>query len=374
MMQDKIPFNVPYLTGNEIKYIAEAMSARKLSGNGIFTQRCQNFIENTFSAKKSLLTTSCTDALELAALLIDIKAGDEVILPSYTFVSSANAFVLRGAKLVFCDSRPDHPNLDVNAVESLITPRTRAIVAVHYGGFPCDMKKLLDLAKRNNIFVIEDAAQAFNVKTPLGYLGTIGHLGAYSFHDTKNFISGEGGALIVNHEPFVKRSEIIWEKGTNRSAFFRGEVNKYGWVDVGSSFLPSELIAAFLWAQLEAMEKIHTHRLEIFDRYYTALSHLSQKDIQLPPKSGHNGHVFFLVCRSLEERTALIARLKDRGIMTVFHYLSLHKSMYYAEKHDKRPLPQSDRYSDCLVRLPLYGDLSKTDQDQVIEAVQSFFE
>ena len=373
-MQKVIPFNLPYLTGNEIRYIAEAIDSHKLSGNGIFTQRCQRFIENSFSIKKSLLTTSCTDALELSALLINLQPDDEVILPSYTFVSSANAFVLRGAKLVFCDSRSDHPNLDVDAVESLISPRTRAIIPVHYGGFPCDMKRLLELADRHSLYIIEDAAQAFNVKTPLGYLGGIGHLGAYSFHDTKNFISGEGGALAINYEPFLKRAEIIWEKGTNRSAFFRGEVDKYGWVDAGSSFLPSELIAAFLWAQLEAMEKIHARRLEVFHRYYVALSNLKKKEIQIPPQSGHNGHVFYLVCRSLEERTALIAHLKNQGIMAVFHYLSLHKSMYYAEKHSARALPHCDRYSDCLVRLPLYGDLSQNDQDRIIEAVQNFFE
>ncbi|MBS0617205.1 MAG: dTDP-4-amino-4,6-dideoxygalactose transaminase [Spirochaetes bacterium] len=369
-----IPFNKVYTTGNEAKYIAEAISQGKLSGNGEYTRRCQTFLERRYLLKKTLLTTSCTDALELAALLIDLKPGDEVILPSYTFVSTANAFALRGAKLVFADSQANHPNLDAEAIEPLITERTRAIVPVHYGGQACDMKAIMELAARHALWVIEDAAQAIESRYDDKWLGGVGHLGAFSFHETKNIICGEGGALAINHEPFQKRAEILWEKGTNRSAFFRGEVDKYGWVDVGSSFLPSELNAAFLWAQFEALDDIQNRRMAAWQVYHTRLTGLAKREILIMPDTTHNAHLFYIVCRSLDERTRLIAHLKSQQISSVFHYLSLHKSPYFATKHDGRILKNADRFTDCLVRLPMYAGLSITDAEKVAAAVGDFFE
>lgn len=368
-----IPFNKPYLTGEEQKYIAEALSSGKLSGNGDFTRKCQALLEKQYGLRKTLLTTSCTDALELASLLIDLKPGDEVIVPSYTFVSTANAFALRGAKLVFADSRKDHPNLDADNLESLITPRTRALVPVHYGGQACDMVKIMALADKHKLWVVEDAAQAIDSALDGKFLGGIGHLGAFSFHDTKNIIAGEGGALAINHEPFVKRAEILWEKGTNRSAFFRGEVDKYGWVDVGSSFLPSELIAAFLLAQLENVTKIQQMRMTAWKTYRAALAPLEKKGVLLMPELPHNAHLFYLICRSLDERTALIAHLKARGIASVFHYLSLHKSPYFAGKHDGRDLPNADRFTDCLLRLPMYAGLGNEGAHYVADAILNFY-
>lgn len=375
-----IPFNKPYLTGEEQKYIGQALSSGKLSGNGDFTRKCQALLEKRYGLPKTLLTTSCTDALELASLLIDLKPGDEVIVPSYTFVSTANAFALRGAKLVFADSRKDHPNLDAGKLESLITPQTRAIVPVHYGGQACDMAKIMSVADKHRLWVVEDAAQAIDsavgakaAPTQQKFLGGIGHLGAFSFHDTKNIIAGEGGALSINHEPFVKRAEILWEKGTNRSAFFRGEVDKYGWVDVGSSFLPSELIAAFLLAQLEQVEKIQQLRMDAWKTYRTALGSLENKGVLVMPGQPHNAHLFYLICRSLDERTELIAHLKAQGIASVFHYLSLHKSPYFADKHDGRDLPNADRFTDCLVRLPMYAGLGIDGAEYVADAVLKFY-
>ncbi len=361
-----IPFNKPYLTGNETFYIKDAVSSGKISGNGKYTKLCQQFFENKYDFKKCLLTTSCTDALEMAAILLDIKEGDEVIMPSYTFVSTANAFILRGAKIVFVDSKKEHPSMDEDLIEVLITPQTKAIVSVHYAGMACDMDKIMDIANRFNLFVVEDAAQAIDnyytgkdgVKRALG---SIGHLTAFSFHETKNIISGEGGMLVINDSQFAKRAEIIWEKGTNRSAFFNGEVDKYGWVDIGSSFLPSEIIAAFLWAQLENLEDIQRKRMQHWNTYYEGLKQWAAKnDIQLPviPKdSANNAHMFYLVCKSVEQRKKLIEQLKAQNILAVFHYLSLHKSPYYEHKHDGRVLLQTDRYSDCILRLPMYYEL-----------------
>lgn len=361
-----IPFNKPYLTGKETQYIEEAVKSGKISGNGIFTQKCQQFFESNYGFKKALLTTSCTDALEMAAILIDIKEGDEVIMPSYTFVSTANAFVLRGAKIVFADSMPNHPNIDASKIESLISSKTKAIVPVHYAGVACDMDTIMDLAKAYNLFVIEDAAQAIDsyftgsdgVKKALG---SIGHLAAFSFHETKNIISGEGGMLAINDEQFINRAEIIWEKGTNRSSFFRGEVDKYGWVDIGSSFLPSEIIAAFLWAQLENLENIQNTRKAHWNNYYNSLSEWAEKkNIKLPvlPKyATNNAHMFYLVCDNLEQRTSIIQELKKKEILSVFHYISLHKSPFYEDKHDGRILPETDKFTDCLVRLPMYYEL-----------------
>jgi len=376
-----IPFNKPYLTGNETAYIEEAVKSGKISGNGNFTKKCQNFFESNYGIKKALLTTSCTDALEMAAVLIDIKEGDEVIMPSYTFVSTANAFVLRGAKIVFADSRKDHPNIDETKIESLITSKTKAIVPVHYAGVACEMEVIMELAKKHNLFVIEDAAQAIDsyytgkdgIKKALG---SIGHLAAFSFHETKNIISGEGGLLAVNDDKFIDRAEIIWEKGTNRSSFFRGEVDKYGWVDIGSSFLPSEIIAAFLWAQLENFEKIQTKRKEIWNNYFMRLKDWAQKnEIELPltpDYATNNAHMFYLVCKNLEQRTKLLTHLQQHEILAVFHYISLHTSPFYLSKHQGGELPETDRFTDCLLRLPLFFELRDEQHQKIINIINEF--
>lgn len=373
------PFNKPYLTGKETEYITDAVVSGKISGNGKYTQKCQQFFEDKFGFKKTLLTTSCTDALEMAAILINLKEGDEVIMPSYTFVSTSNAFVLRGAKIVFADSLPNHPNMDCSTLEALITPKTKAIVPVHYAGVACDMDVIMELAQKHNLFVVEDAAQAIDsyytgkdgIKKPLG---SIGHLAAFSFHETKNIISGEGGMLAINDEQFIDRAEIIWEKGTNRSAFFRGEVDKYGWVDIGSSFLPSEIIAAFLWAQLENLEDIQKTRKKHWETYDKTLSDWASENQvslpQIPDYATNNGHMYFLVCKNLEQRTKLIQHLKENNIMAVFHYISLHKSPFYEHKHDDRTLPQTDKFTDTLVRLPLFYELSEQEQLKVTNSIK----
>jgi dTDP-4-amino-4,6-dideoxygalactose transaminase len=375
----KIPFNKPYLTGKELVYIGDAVKKGKISGNGYYTQLCQDFFTTQYGFYKCLLTTSCTDALEMAAILINIQEGDEVIMPSYTFVSTANAFVLRGAKIIFADSRTDHPGIDEDKIEALITPKTKAIVPVHYAGVACDMDKIMELANRYQLYVIEDAAQAIDsfytgkdgIKRPLG---SIGHLGAFSFHETKNIISGEGGMLTINDPQFAERAEIIWEKGTNRSAFFRGEVDKYGWVDVGSSFLPSEIIAAFLWAQLENLDDIQKVRKLHWDTYYAELENwATENEIQLPviPSfATNNGHMFYLVCKNLDQRTAIIEKLKSKSILSVFHYISLHSSPYYTEKNGGKELLESDRYSDCVLRLPMYYEL---DASTIIKNLKNEF-
>jgi dTDP-4-amino-4,6-dideoxygalactose transaminase len=363
-----IPFNKPYLTGNEITYIADAVSRSKISGNGFYTQKCHEYFQTRYGFKKCLLTTSGTDALEMAAILCDIQLGDEVIIPSFTFPSTANAFVLRGAKIVFADSKESHPGIDETKIESLITSRTKVIVPVHYAGTACDMDIIMDIAERHNLFVVEDASQAVDSYYKGRPLGGIGHLGCYSFHETKNIQSGEGGMLLINDERFFKRSEIIWEKGTNRVEFFRGEVNKYGWVDIGSSFLPSEITAAFLWAQIENLDDIQNKRKETWNKYYESLS--SFKDSTgfsmpvHPDYSTNNAHLFYLVCNSADYRSRLIAFLRQNNIQAVFHYLSLHVSEYYRGNHGARQLPNSDRFADCLVRLPLFYEL---EVDQVIK-------
>lgn len=376
-----IPFNKPYLTGKEAHYMYDAVYTGKLSGNGKYTQKCQKWFEETYDFKKCLLTTSCTDALEMAAILLNIEPGDEVILPSYTFVSTANAFVLRGAKLVFADSRPDHPGIDEASLEALVTPKTKAIVPVHYAGVACDMDIIMDVANRHNLFVVEDAAQAIDSyytgkDGAKRALGSIGHLAAFSFHETKNIIAGEGGMLVVNDERFAERAEIIWEKGTNRSAFFRGEVDKYGWVDIGSSFLPSEVIAAFLWAQLESIDQIQERRRQIWLQYEQGLKDWAKKQgiktPYIPDFATNNAHMFYMVFPSPTERKKIIAHLKTEQILSVFHYLSLHKSAFYKDKHEGGELPQSDWYSDTLVRFPLYYDLSSKEIDRVIKAIRSY--
>lgn len=382
-----IPYNKPFLTGNETRYIAEAVESGKLSGNGVFTKRCQNYFEEKYGFKKALLTTSCSDALEMAAILCEVGPDDEVIVPSYTFVSSALAFVRQGARIVFADSCPDNPDIDAGKIESLITERTKVIVPVHYAGMACDMDAIMEIADRHNLLVVEDAAQAIDSYYKGRPLGSIGHLGCFSFHETKNLIAGEGGMLTVNDDRFLRRSEIIWEKGTNRSEFFRGEVNKYGWVDTGSSFLPSELISSFLWSQIEHIDSIQRRRKEIWHKYYDGFRSLASKGFVslpvVPEYATVNGHIFYLVCRDMDERTSLIDYLKGRGIMAVFHYLSLHKSEFYLRHPEHHPsdetmmlgreLPNCDRFADCLVRLPLFYELENDKVEYIISSVNEFY-
>ncbi|NAS12861.1 dTDP-4-amino-4,6-dideoxygalactose transaminase [Poritiphilus flavus] len=379
-LQFNIPFNKPHLTGKELVYIRDAVESGQLSGNGKYTKMCQRFFEEEFGFLKCLLTSSCTDALEMAAILLNIKEGDEIIVPAYTFVSTANAFVLRGAKIVFADCRKDNPNMDEDLLEDLITPRTKAIVPVHYSGVACNMERIMELAEDHGIYVIEDAAQAVNsyftdTKGNKHALGSIGHMATFSFHETKNIISGEGGMLVINDPELVPRAEIIWEKGTNRSAFFRNEVKKYEWVDIGSSFLPSEVTAAFLYAQLESMDKIHQKRRKIWDTYFERLSEWAkEQQIQLPSIPAYatnNAHLFYLVARDLEQRDLIIDHLKKQGILAIFHYLSLHRSPFYAAKHGTRELPESDRLSNSLLRLPLFYGLSEEELDHIIENLKS---
>lgn len=373
-----IPFNKPYLHGRELVYIAKSVASGKISGDGVFTKKCHDFFESKFHFKKALLTTSCTDALEMAAILLDIKEGDEVILPSFTFVSTANAFALRGAKLVFADSCEDNPNIDPAQIEALITPRTKAIVVVHYAGVACDMDRIMAIADADGIPVVEDAAQSIDSYYNGKSLGSIGKLGTFSFHETKNIISGEGGLLAINDASFTQRAEVIREKGTNRSSFFRGEVNKYGWVDIGSSFLPSDIIAAYLFAQLENIDLIQARRIAIWQAYYNALLPIAKQTGRftlpsLPTYATNNAHMFYLVCDSIETRTELIAFMKSRGVHAVFHYLSLHKSDFYADKHNGRELKNSDRYTDCILRLPMFYELSDAEVMEVCDSVIEFF-
>lgn len=369
-----IPFNKPYLHGRELVYIAQSVASGKISGDGIFTKKCHEYFEQRYGFKKTLLTTSCTDALEMAAILLDIQPGDEVIAPSYTFVSTVNAFALRGAKIVFSDSYSEHPNIDPEQIEALVTEKTKAIVVVHYAGVACDMDRIMAISERYGIPVVEDAAQAIDSYYKGKPLGSIGTLGTFSFHETKNIISGEGGLLAINDERFVNRAEIIREKGTNRSSFFRGEVDKYGWVDIGSSFLPSDIVAAYLYAQLEQLDTIQARRKEIWQRYYQNLQPLVQSSkIKIPliaDYANNNAHMFYLVCENLEQRTQLISTLKENGIHAVFHYLSLHDSPYYQPLHDGRVLANSDHFSDCLVRLPLFYELTDEQVDYISQTIQ----
>ena len=384
------------MTGMETEYIRQAVAGGKISGNGEFTHRCQEFFEKRYGFRKCLLTTSGTDALEMAAILTGVGPGDEVIVPSYTFVSTALAFIRCGAKVVFADSRADEPNIDVPKIESLITPRTKVIVPVHYAGCACDMDAIMEIANRHNLLVVEDAAQAVDswyvpcasCRVPCASnghkaqstkhearraLGSIGHLGCFSFHETKNIISGEGGMLTINDERFIRRAEIIWEKGTNRAEFFRGEVNKYGWVDIGSSFLPTEIVSAFLWAQLEHLDEIQAERKRLWQNYWDFFSGLNLLNLpnlpNVPAYATNNAHMFYLLFPDLAKRSDFIAKMKARDILTVFHYLPLHSSEYYKALHDGRELPNCDRYADTLVRLPLYYGLAP-DQDKVFAAIR----
>ncbi|WP_421211702.1 dTDP-4-amino-4,6-dideoxygalactose transaminase [Aeromonas sp. 600479] len=373
-----IPFNKPYLHGREVVYIAQAVAAGKISGDGAFTKKCHDFFETRYGFKKVLMTTSCTDALEMAALLLDIQPGDEVIAPSYTFVSTVNAFALRGAKIIFADSYADHPNIDPEQLVKLITSKTKAIVVVHYAGVACDMDAIMAISKKYNVPVVEDAAQAIDSYYKGKPLGSIGTFGTFSFHETKNIISGEGGLLAINDERYIHRAEIIREKGTNRSSFFRGEVAKYGWVDIGSSFLPSDIIAAYLYAQLENIDAIQARRKAIWQHYYNNLSvKLTNTNIKLPKVAEYatnNAHMFYLVCESLEQRTALINHLKDNDIHAVFHYLSLHKSEFYQDQYIGNELPHSDFFTDTLVRLPLFYELTDEQVTYICNQIGLFIE
>lgn len=370
-----IPFNKPYCSGLELKYIEDVCHSTTMSGNGDYTKKCQTFFEQKYGFKKCLLTTSGTDALEMCAMLCNLKAGDEVIVPSYTFVSTALAFLREGAKVVFADSSEVSPNMEVAQIEPLINERTKVIAVVHYAGVACDMDAIMALAEKHNLIVVEDAAQAVDSYYKGRPIGSIGHLAAFSFHETKNISSGEGGLLAVNDERFVRRAEIIWEKGTNRAEFYRGMVNKYGWVDMGSSFLPSEFNAAYLWAQLEQMDDIQGKRKHIWNMYFEGLNGNIGNKVKMPfipDYATNNVHIFYLLCPSLEYRTELMKYLKENDIQTTFHYLPLHSSKYYADKHDGRVLSMCDYYGDCLVRLPLFYELSDMEVTKIIKHVVEF--
>lgn len=377
--REMINFNKPHLTGKEAHYMYQAVFNCKLSGNGDFTKKCQSFFEQRYGYKKAILTTSGSDALEMAAILCNINPGDEVIVPSYTFVSSALAFVRERAKIVFADSCANNPNIDPDKLEELITPKTKAIVVVHYAGIACDMDKIMDIAHRHGVLVVEDNAQGLDSFYKGRPLGSIGDLGCISFHETKNITAGgEGGLLIVNDEQYTRRAEIIWEKGTNRAEFFRGMVNKYGWVDTGSSFLPSEVNAAFLLAQLEELDTIQNHRKMLWDIYHEELAPLAVKGYftlpDIPGYATNNAHMFYIVCRNIDERSALISFLKDNGIQACFHYLALHRSEYYTTHYTERPeLPNCDRFADCLVRMPMYYELKEDEVKYITDKIKAFY-
>lgn len=374
----KITFNKPYLSGNETKYVLEAHKKGHLSGDGEETKSCHKLIETITGGQKALLTHSCTGALEMIAMLLNVSPGDEVIMPSFTFVSTANAFVLRGAVPVFVDIRPDTLNINEKLIETAITKRTRAIMVVHYAGVACDMDAIGKIAKKHNLVVVEDAAQGFMSTYKGKHLGTIGDLAAYSFHETKNIISGEGGALIINKEKYIERAEIIREKGTDRSRFFRGQVDKYSWVDIGSSYLPSEIVAAFLRAQLENAEKITRIRVKKWNTYHTLLAPLAKSGYlvqpTVPKDCVHNGHLYYILLNDLDTRTRLINGLKEKGIMGVFHYIPLHSSpagVKYCKTSGR--LPVTDKVSDTLLRLPLFYDLTDDNQQMICREISAFF-
>lgn len=373
----KIPFNKPHFTGHEAYHVAAAGASGKISGNGQYTQKCHSFFSNRYGFGKVLLTSSCTDALEMTAILSQIEPGDEVIMPSFTFVSTANAFILRGAHIVFADSLPWSPNIDISKIEALITKKTKAIVVVHYAGIACEMDELMVIARQHNLFVIEDAAHAIDSYYKDRPLGSIGDMAAFSFHETKNVSCGEGGMLVVNDKPLEARAEIIWEKGTNRAAFYRGEIDKYGWVDIGSSFLPSDLAAAYLLGQLDALDDIQAKRKKIYQHYHKLLAPLEEagklKLPVIPDYACQNGHMFYVVTETGEFRDKLIAHLNKRGIQAVFHYLPLHLSPFYKEKHNGMLLPFSEYFADCLLRLPFYYDLTEEQIEEVSKSISEFF-
>ena len=373
-----IGFNVPPVIGTEKKYVKQAIKSHKICGDGIFTKKCSIWMENRFNAKEILLTTSCSSALEMSALLADIKPGDEVIMPAFTFVSTANAFVLRGAKIVFVDIRPDTMNIDENLIEDAITKKTKAIVPVHYAGVACEMDKILEIAKKYNLLVIEDAAQGVMAKYKDKYLGTIGDIGCYSFHETKNYSSGEGGAVVFKDNRYTEMAEIIREKGTNRSKFYRGQVDKYTWVECGSSYLPSDINAAYLWAELEQADKINDNRLATWNYYNENLKILEDEGyIQrpyIPEECKHNSHMYYIKAKDLEERTNLIKYLKENGVQAVFHYIPLHTApagIKYGRFNgeDKYKTKESNR----LLRLPMYYNLQKEDAEKVVQTIKDFY-
>ncbi|MGD1253674.1 dTDP-4-amino-4,6-dideoxygalactose transaminase [Mycobacterium seoulense] len=377
-MAIRIPFNKPCVVGSELIYVGQAVAGGHASGDGPFTKRAQLMLENAFGAKRVLLTTSCTSALEMAALLCDLQPGDEVILPSYAFVSTANAFVLRGGRPVFVDIRGDTLNIDERLIEQAITPRTRAIVPIHYAGIACEMDSIMDIAGRHGLLVVEDAAQGVFARYRERWLGTIGHLGCYSFHETKNISCGEGGALVVNDPALASRAEILREKGTNRTQFMRGQVDKYTWVDVGSSYIPSDMLAGFLVGQIENMEKITKRRGEIFDRYAALLAPLVESGLiripVLPPHCTPNYHMFYVLTADVEERDALIAHLSAAGIVAVFHYVPLHTSPYAKSLGVPRIyLPNTEELSARLLRLPMYFDLTDEEVQEVADTVLEFY-
>jgi len=374
----RIPFNKPFIVGKELYYISQSVLQCQTSGDGAYTKKAQDLMQSAFAARQILLTTSCTAALDLAAILSDVREGDEVILPSFTFSSTANAFLLRGARPVFVDCRADTMNIDENLVQAAVTERTRAIAVVHYAGVGCEMDTISQIARKHNLVVIEDAAQGVNAKYKKRYLGTIGDIGAYSFHETKNFICGEGGAIVLNRESLVERAEIVREKGTNRSRFFRGEVDKYTWVDIGSSLLPSDILAAFLYAQLENMDLITSKRRQIYNHYEARLSTLQKEGLIrlpiIPDECDSNYHMFYILLNSLKERTDLIDHLKAQSILAVFHYVPLHTSPMGLEMgYRSGALPVTESVSDRLLRLPMYYEMQTDDIERVVTAILGFF-
>jgi dTDP-4-amino-4,6-dideoxygalactose transaminase len=372
-----IPFNKPFIPWFSFKYLIRGALSGTIAGNGRYTKKCHRFFEERFGFQKVLMTTSCSDALEMSALLCRIQPGDEVIMPSFTFMSTANAFLIRGAKVVFADTLPDIPNIDPGEIEKLITPKTKAIAVVHYSGIACDMDRVMEIARRFNLFVVEDAAHAIDSYYRGHPLGSIGHYGTFSFHETKNIISGEGGLLIVNDPDQIKRAEIIWEKGTNRAAFYRGEIDKYGWVDIGSSFLPSDAVSAFLFTQLNRFDEIQDKRKRLWWNYYNLLEPLEEKGFLkrpvIPDFATVNGNIFYITVSSGQTRDSLIAYLKDRGIQALFHYLPLHSSPYFKDKHDGRNLPNTVRFSDTILRLPFYNSLKKSQVKFIVSRIGEFF-
>ena len=377
-MINKIPFNKPFFAGKEVQNIVNAAYYGHLSGNGPFTKMCHYFFEERWGFKKTYLTTSCTDAFEMAALLMNIKEGDEVIMPSFTFVSTTSPFILRGARLVFADSRADHPNMDMDKVEDLITEKTRVLVVMHYGGVAVNMDKAVALAKKYNLILLEDVAHAIDATYNGKPLGTFGDFAAFSFHETKNVSSGEGGLLAVNNEKYIEQADIVWEKGTNRTAFEDGKVGRYEWVGLGASYTPSDMIAGMLYAQLENIDDIQSRRITIWERYYEKLKVLEEKNLvvipHIPDFAVNNGHLFYLLLENRKQRDALIRFMDENHIMTVFHYLPLHSSPYFINKHDGRPLPNAERFADTIIRLPFFYELPLMIVDMIADKVIEFFE
>ena len=377
-MINKIPFNKPFFAGKEVQNIVNAAYYGHLSGNGPFTKMCHYFFEERWGFKKTYMTTSCTDAFEMAALLMGLKEGDEVIMPSFTFVSTTSPFILRGAKIVFADSRADHPNIDMDKVEELITDKSKVLVVMHYGGVAVNMDKAVALAKKHNLILVEDVAHAIDSYYHGKPLGTFGDFATFSFHETKNVSSGEGGLLALNNEKYINQADIAWEKGTNRTSFERGEVNQYEWVGLGASYTPSDMIAGMLYAQLENIEDIQHKRIQIWERYYDQLKVLEEKGMaaipHIPEYATNNGHLFYLLLKDKKQRDSLIRFMDDNHIMTVFHYLALHKSPYFKNKHDGRDLPNASRFADTIIRLPFFYELPLMIVDMIADKVKEFFE